>query len=104
MYKNCESYDYIRCYLLHHIPHRLYLKSREEDDVLLVSNQDGIIFFMNSISKDFLKYCNEHRSINEIVEILLEEYDIDKDTLIDDIIELIREMQIRRIIFFDPME
>lgn len=104
MYKNCESYKYVRDYLLDHVPHKILLKSREEGDVLIVANHDGAVFFLNSISKDFLKYCDGMKKTNEIIQIMLEDYDVSREILTDDIIEIIRKMQMQRILFFDPME
>lgn len=97
MYRDSESYSVIKKMLLNSVPHTKILKLREEGEVLIVINLNTDTFFLNEVAKDFLLLCNG-RKFSEIVDELCEIYDVDKDILTDDLMDIIRDLQYKRIL------
>lgn len=104
MYRNCESFDMVKNILMDYVPHSDILKSREEDNVLLVINKNHALYFLNEVAKDFLNLCDGNRTLRDIVAAMLKEYDVEDDVLINDLMDIIQELQIKRCVHFLPLE
>ena len=100
MYRDSESYSVVKKMLLNSVPHTKILKFREEGEVLIVINLNIDTFFLNEVAKDFLLLCNG-RKFSEIVDELCEIYDVDKDILTDDLMDIIRDLQYKRILYME---
>ena len=101
MYRNTESYEIVKSVLLEAVPRANVLKSREEGDVLLVINHKYSLYFLNRVAKSMLMLCNGERTIKDIIHLLHNRYDVDEQTLTNDIIDAVRDLQIKRIIHVD---
>ena len=97
MYRDSESYSIVLKTLSTSILNNIALKWQENDDVLIVMSQNKKVFFLNEVAKDFLLLCNG-RQFSEIVEELYKIYEVEKDILTDDLLEIIRDLQYKRIL------
>ena len=97
MYKYLESYGVVKKILLEAIPQIEALKFRAEDNVLIVVSREQELFFLNEVAKDFLLLCYGRR-LKEIIDALSEIYDVEKNQLADDLMDLIRDMQYKRVL------
>lgn len=97
MYKYLESYGVVKKILLEAIPQIEALKFRAEDNVLIVVSREQELFFLNEVAKDFLLLCDGRR-LKEIIDALSEIYDVEKNQLADDLMDLIRDMQYKRVL------
>ena len=77
----------------HLIPFKTCIKYKENENLLIVSNTNSDVLYLNETSKDFYLLCNDERTIDEITDAMLEIYEISKDEIIDDIISMVRDMQ-----------
>ena len=97
MYRDSESYSVAKKILLESVPHVEALKTREEGEILVVVNRHKKLFLLNEVAKDFLLLCDGRR-LKEIIDELGEIYDVDKNLLTDDLIEMIQDLQYKRIL------
>lgn len=97
MYRDSESYAVVKGILLESVPHVEAVKTREEGDILIVVGNDKRLLFFNEVAKDFLQRCDGRR-LKEIINELGEIYDVEKNQLIDDLIDTIQDLQYKRIL------
>ncbi len=82
------------------IPTKNYKKALENNDFLIITTKSLTIFYLNETARDFYQLIDEKRTISEIVEKLKELYSVDYEILINDIINLIRDLQWKNLIYF----
>ena len=87
--------------LLKSAPKNIALKWQQNDNVLGVMSCDKKLFFLNEVAKDFLQLCDGKRTLIEIIENLSENYDVEKNILTDDLIDLIQDLQYKRILYVE---
>lgn len=80
------------------VPKQNATKCRENGDFLITLNYNLDIYYLNEISKDFYLLCDEKRTILDIVLALKDIYEVEISVLESDIIELIRDLQWKKII------
>ena len=98
MYRNSESYSVVKKILLDAVPHVEVIKTREEGTVLIVVNRQKKFFILNEVAKDFLLLCDGQRRLKEIIDALGEIYDVEKKLLTDDLIDMIQDLQYKRVL------
>lgn len=98
MYRNSESYFVVKKLLLDSVPHVEILKSRVEGENLIIVNSFKKIFVLNEVAKDFLQLCDGKRQLIKIIDELVEIYEVEKNLLVDDLIDIIRDLQYKRIL------
>ena len=98
MYKDLESYGVVKKILLESVPKIEALKLREEGENLIVINRQKKIFVFNEVAKDFLQLCNGKRQLSEIIDCLVEIYEVEKNLLTDDLTDMIQDLQYKRIL------
>ena len=101
MYRNSESYSVVKKILMESVPHTKILKLREEGETLIVVTLNMETFFLNEVAKDFIKLCDGKRRLIEIIENLGEIYDVEKNILTDDLMEITRDYQYKRILHME---
>lgn len=104
MYENNESYLVVKEFLINSVPHTKFIKTREENRIMAIMNHAQRLYFLNGTAMDFVKLCDGTRTLANIIEILHEQYEVEKETLTADIINLIRDMQHKRILYINPLE
>lgn len=80
------------------IPVPTMLKCRENGDFLIISNHRGEIYYLNNVAQDIWNLFNNDRSIEVILESMLEEYDVERSILENDLINFIRDMQWKEVV------
>lgn len=75
-------------------------KSRyeEKDDILIVSSKNLELVFLNSTAGDFVSLADGTHSLDQIVSILMDEYDVDQQELQTDIVFLVRDLQWKKLL------
>ena len=80
------------------IPMATDIKHRKNGDFLIVAGEDGSIHYLNEVARDFYLLLNNDFKIFEIVDNLLQEYEVERKVLEADIVELIRDLQWKKLI------
>ena len=81
------------------IPTLSIVKQRDNGDILIVCNNDLEILYFNQTSKDIISMINGTRTIDEIKRIMLSRYDVGEELLELDLIDVIRDMQWKKIVY-----
>ena len=80
------------------VPERNCLKSRKDGDFLIVTSPSLDIFYLNAVAKDFYLALNRNKTLAEIRDEFLEQYDVGLKALSTDLAHLVRDMQWKNII------
>lgn len=75
-----------------------YRKCRLDNDILIVMNKDLSLHYLNETATFFLKKSKGEFSISEIEQQMLQEYAVDKYLLENDIVDIVRDLQWKKII------
>lgn len=81
------------------IPTLSIVKQRDNGNILIVCNNDLEILYFNQTSKDIISLINGTRTIDEIKRIMLSRYDVGEELLELDLIDVIRDMQWKKIVY-----
>ena len=81
-------------------PHRAWRKARQEGEVLLATNHNLEMIYLNETASVFLSFCDGETKLSAIVDKMLSEFDVDRNTLRDDLSILIRDLQWKNILYF----
>ncbi|MDR0522188.1 MAG: PqqD family protein [Planctomycetaceae bacterium] len=75
-------------------------KIRHEDggEVAVVANSELDISFFNSTACRFIELADGRRTLADIFDVMQNEYDVDAPVLQTDLIELVRDMQRKRLL------
>jgi len=79
-------------------PESIAIKKRLEGEILAVMSADLVLEFLNPVASEFFQLVDGKRSLLEIVEELSQRYDAEFSTIAEDIIELVRNFQRKRIL------
>lgn len=79
-------------------PTAKYKKLRREDGILIISNENLELVYLNETAAEFFIHCDGKTRVVDIFKIMLEEFDVDEITLKNDLCFLIRDMQWKNII------
>lgn len=93
-----DSLSYIFSLLCDKKPKLICKKMRVEGNSLIVFSADYKIEFLDEIAKDFIVKIDGHRTLNDILLLFKEEYDVDWATLVSDFIPFVRQLQWKRIV------
>lgn len=86
-------------YLADHIPLRKELKIRIEGNIGVVSNtQDYRVDFLNETALTIFQMIDGKKSIADIVECFMNEVDVSREIFEQDLIEILRGFQWRKLI------
>lgn len=69
------------------------LKSRLEGDILIVSNNNLELFYFNETAASFCNKADGTKTLNEIIDLMQQEYDVEPAELTNDMLNLVRELQ-----------
>ena len=87
-------YEFIKGY----IPIKNALKTRENDSFLIVANQESNVYYLNGTGREICENIDGSKSINEICECLLSEYDVSREVLERDLTSFVRDMQWKKLL------
>lgn len=80
------------------IPVRNALKVREDGNFLIAANHEKEIFYLNSTAREFWEFIDGNINIDSICEKFLCEYDINRESLENDLVNLLRDLQWKKLI------
>ena len=80
------------------IPRRSCQKFRVDSDFVIVTNYTNKMIYLNGTASEIFLLCDGKRSINDICNKMLSEYDVEPKTMRHDLIKIIRDFQWTRII------
>ena len=75
------------------IPIRNAAKIRDDGEFLIVMSHVHSIQYLNIVAKEFYLLVDGIKNIDEIINTLIDEYDVSREILECDILELIRNLQ-----------
>lgn len=86
------------------IPVKNYKKMRTNDDFLIITTKSLTILYLNETAKDFYELIDENKTVENILNELKAIYQVDFNILMNDIVNLIRDLQWKSLIFFKEIE
>ncbi len=81
-----------------YIPVRQALKTRAEGEMLIVSNRNSEIYYLNGTAREMWNILDGNMTVEGLCAEILSEYEVDRETLERDIVSFIRDMQWKRLI------
>jgi hypothetical protein len=96
-----NSFNFMLQKTLYMIPQIIAHKTRRERSMMVVMTKDFSIEFLNETAGDFLKQVDGKKTIVEIASLLQKRYDIDEESLYHDLICLVRDLQLKRVIILN---
>lgn len=88
-------------WLKNKIPVATYVKKRSNGDMLIVCADDLVIYYLNSTAAFFLDSVDGKLTVAEIKNKFLENYDVEERELETDFIEMIRDLQWKKILVLE---
>ena len=80
------------------IPVRTAAKTRANANMLIVSNEKADLYYLNETAKFIWSMIDGTKSIDEISCVVANEYDAESESVKDDIVKFVRDMQRRKLI------
>jgi len=74
------------------------LASKIHDEIVMVNITQGNYFGLNSVGSDIWELLNEPRTVDELCEVLVEDYDIDLKSCKDQVSDFIKELEKQKLI------
>jgi hypothetical protein len=83
---------------MYYIQNKEVIQSRVGDEVVMLDVESGYYFGLNSVASVIWDMMKEKIELNTLVENLMKEFDVDKATCELDTLELLEEMEVKKII------
>ncbi len=83
---------------MYYIQNKEVIQSRIGDEVVMLDVESGYYFGLNSVASVIWDMMKEKIELNTLVENLMKEFDVDKATCELDTLELLEEMEGKKII------
>lgn len=80
------------------IPYKTCLKERSNPPLQIVANEDSDIYYLNESSAYFYELCDNEKTIEDILQLFLETYDVERRVAEADFVELIRDLQWKQVL------
>ena len=88
------AYNFLRGY----IPVRDALKTREEGEFLAALNREQNVYYLNGMAREIWDMLDGNISLEGVCINVLAEYDVTREQLEADIVELLRDLQHKKLI------
>lgn len=88
-------------WLKNKVPVAIYVKKRTDNNISIVCAEDLVIYYLNSTAAFFLDSVDDKLTVNEIKNKFLESYDVEEQELEKDFIEMIRDLQWKKILILE---
>lgn len=69
-----------------------------DKEAVILNTRDGKYYELNPVGADFWQLIQEPRTIDEITAMILEEYDVERDVLEQDLYELVHELLTKELV------
>ena len=80
------------------IPRCSFVKKRMNDDILIICADTLTIYYLNTTAAFFIELADGKSTVGEIKNKFLDRYDVDERELENDFIEMIRDLQWKKIL------
>lgn len=80
------------------IPRVAFVKKRMNDDVLIICAEDLMIYYLNSTAALFIELADGTATVGDIKRKFLARYDVEERELENDFVEMIRDLQWKKIL------
>lgn len=80
------------------IPRVSFVKRRINDDMLIICADNLTIYYLNSTAALFIDLADGTATVGDIKKIFLARYDVDERELETDFVEMIRDLQWKKIL------
>ncbi len=74
------------------------VKTRKNGEMLIVCSNELEIYFLNSVARFVVEHMSANTTIEDIKNEMLKIYDVDETTLENDLVDIIRDLQWKRLI------
>ena len=88
----------IFAWLENKIPRVTFVKKRMNDDVLIICADSLMIYYLNLTAAYFIELADGKSTVGDIKQKFLERYDVDERELENDFVEMIRDLQWKKIL------
>ena len=89
---------YVFEYMKDLIPYKTCLKERSNPPLQIVANEELDIYYLNESSAYFYELCDNKRTFEDILQLFLETYDVERQVAESDLVELIRDLQWKQVL------
>ena len=83
------------------MPHVSFVKSKLNDDVLVVCTNDLVMYYLNSTAAFFIELVDGKITVGEIKNKFLERYEVSEEELEKDLVDMIRDLQWKGILMLE---
>ena len=80
------------------IPQCSFVKKRMNDDILIICAENLSIYYLNSTAAMFIELADGKSTVGDIKHKFLARYDVDERELEKDFVEMIRDLQWKKIL------
>ena len=88
----------IFAWLENKIPRCSFVKKRMNDDVLIICADNLTIYYLNTTAAFFIELADGTATVGDIKRKFLARYDVDERELENDFVEMIRDLQWKKIL------
>ena len=88
----------IFAWLENKILHCSFVKKRLNGDILIICADNLVIYYLNSTAAFFIELADGKSTVGEIKNKFLARYDVDERELENDFVEMIRDLQWKKIL------
>lgn len=88
------AYNFLKDY----IPIRNAVKTREDGEFLVALNNSSEIYYLNGMARDIWELIDGTLNIGGLCSKILDEYNVGREVLEDDIVNFIRDLQWKKLI------
>lgn len=85
-------------WLKNKIPHCSFVKKRMNDDVLIICAENLSIYYLNTTAAFFIELADGKATVNDIKNKFLGRYDVAESELENDFVDMIRDLQWKKIL------
>ncbi len=78
-----------------------YVYCNVEDEMVLLGMEDGIYYGLNPVGAFIWEQIKEPKTVNEVRDAILKEYDVEKEECSQDLFELLHELAEKGLIIVD---
>lgn len=83
------------------VPHPTFVKKRMNGDVLIICAEDLMVYYLNSTAAFFVELSDGKATVGEIKNKFLARYSVYERELENDFVEMIRDLQWKRLLILE---
>ncbi len=83
------------------VPVAAYVKKRMNEDILIICAETLSMYYLNATAAFFINSADGNTTVNEIKDKFLQKYDVDEEELEKDLVDMIRDLQWKQILYLE---